>query len=170
MDVQNAAQVDYLAFFSTELPKQLAEMAALRDELQQRQGAMSAVVEANNLRQQAVDVLTKAQTDAATMKQDAERALSEAMAAKAQAEADAAGEKATLQSLLEEVNGKLRQLAEDKLAFDADTKKRKDAADKRDRELSARASELAAQQDAMAQDRTNLEMRIKKFSEAIGAL
>jgi len=56
------------------------------------------------------------------------------------------------------------------LAFDADAKKRKDAADKRDRELSARASELAAQQDAMAQDRANLEMRIKKFSEAIGAL
>lgn len=170
MEVQNVSQVDYLAFFSTELPKQLAEWSKLRDELQQRQGAMSAVVEANAMRQQAEDVLRKAQSDAEQMRSAAQAALDDANSKRAHVEGEMAQEQAKLAAILEETNAKLAALSEEKAAFAAHVKASQDAAAKQERDLASRLALLESQQKALSSDRSALEFRIKKFSEAIGTL
>ena len=51
--------VDYVAYFTKQLPKDLAAMAALRDELAVRQGALSAAEAALADRDAAAKVLAK---------------------------------------------------------------------------------------------------------------
>ena len=47
MNISNdSPAVDYVKYFTDQFPKDLAQMASLRDELAKRQGAMSAVQDA----------------------------------------------------------------------------------------------------------------------------
>ena len=78
----DTAAVNYVDYFTKQLPKDLAAMAVLRDELAQRQGAMSAVEDANKLKEQAAAALETAKTEAAAMLADAQTALDAAKAAK----------------------------------------------------------------------------------------
>ena len=61
----DTAAVNYVDYFTKQLPKDLAAMAVLRDELAQRQGAMSAVEDANKLKEQATAALETAKAEAA---------------------------------------------------------------------------------------------------------
>jgi Skp family chaperone for outer membrane proteins len=78
MDIANEKKpVDYLTFFTKQLPRDLAALATLRDELEKRQGAMTAVEDALKiksdavaLRQKAKDELEAARNEAATLAQE----------------------------------------------------------------------------------------------------
>ena len=54
-----------------DLPKNLAQMAALRDEIAKRQGAMSAVEDAAKAREDAAAYSAKVKADADALKQNA---------------------------------------------------------------------------------------------------
>jgi len=62
MNIANdSPSTDYITYFTQQLPKDLAAMAALRDELAKRQGALSAVEDANKMREEAKAELEKTQ-------------------------------------------------------------------------------------------------------------
>ena len=84
MDVSNDIQqpVDMVSYITKQLPKDLLQLITVRDELAKRQGAMSAVEDANKLKEQAAAALETAKTEAAAMLADAQTALDAAKAAK----------------------------------------------------------------------------------------
>ena len=66
MNVTNdKPDMDYVDYFTKQLPQDLAQMAALRDELAKRQGALSAVEQANADREKAAGELADAQLESA---------------------------------------------------------------------------------------------------------
>ena len=68
MNVFNTTgQIDYFDYFANQLPKDLAAMAQLRDELVKRQGALTAVDDANKLRIDAQAALADAKAQAADL-------------------------------------------------------------------------------------------------------
>ena len=67
----SAPTVDYVSYFTKQFPKDLAQMAALRDELEKRQGALTAVEDANKLRAEADDYAAKIKADVAGLLSDA---------------------------------------------------------------------------------------------------
>lgn len=68
MEVSNDTQpVDVVNYITTQLPKDLLNLIAVRDELAKRQGAMSAVEDANNLRAAAAAALESAKADSTEM-------------------------------------------------------------------------------------------------------
>ena len=72
MEISNDTShgVDYLYYFTTQLPQDLARLAALREELQVRQGAMSAVEDATRMRDEAAQILASAKEEADALKAD----------------------------------------------------------------------------------------------------
>ena len=65
MNVSNdSPTVNYVDYFTKQFPKDLAEMATLRDELAKRQGALSAVEESLKDREAAKAELEKAKVQA----------------------------------------------------------------------------------------------------------
>ena len=55
MDIANEKKpVDYLAYFTKQLPRDLAALATLRDELEKRQGSMTAVEDALKIKTDAM--------------------------------------------------------------------------------------------------------------------
>ncbi len=78
MDIANEKKpVDYLAYFTKQLPRDLAALATLRDELEKRQGAMTAVEDALKIKTDAValraaakDELDAARKEAAAIAQE----------------------------------------------------------------------------------------------------
>jgi hypothetical protein len=71
--VNDQPSVDYVTYFTEQLPKDLAAMAQLRDELAKRQGAMSAVEKANKDREKAAKELDAAVAKAALIIEDAQK-------------------------------------------------------------------------------------------------
>ena len=151
--------MDYMDYFTNQLPKNLATMAALRDELAVRQGALSAAQDAVADRAKAADELAAAKATAAEL---------------------IAGAKETRAALEQDQ----AQLKADRTAFDA-AKADSDAAlvaraDLLSRqEASCNANELrqaatAASLDARAADLTSatqaLEARVKAFQEKVAGL
>ena len=75
MQVSNdTPALNYVEYFTKQLPVDLATMAALRDELAIRQGALSAAQDAIADRAAATAELAKARTDAAAIMADAKTA------------------------------------------------------------------------------------------------
>lgn len=74
------ANVDLVDYFTKQMPLQLAQMAALKEELAKRQGALSAVEDANKLREKAAAELEAAKAEAADLKAAAKTALESAKA------------------------------------------------------------------------------------------
>ena len=64
---QDSAPMDYMDYFINQLPRNLATMAALRDELAVRQGALSAAQDAVADRAKAAEELAAARATAAEM-------------------------------------------------------------------------------------------------------
>ena len=83
MNITNdGAQTDYITYFTKQLPQDLANMAALRDELVLRQGALSAVEDSAKLRAEAAALLASTKDECATLKADSQAKNAEATAKK----------------------------------------------------------------------------------------
>ena len=83
MNITNdAAQTDYITYFTKQLPQDLAAMAALRDELALRQGALSAVEDSARLRAEAASLLAAAKDECAALKADSQAKNADATAKK----------------------------------------------------------------------------------------
>jgi hypothetical protein len=80
MDVSNDAQqpVDLVRYITEQLPEDLLKFMAVRDELEQRQGALSAVEATIRLKAEAVDVLNAAKEEAEAILADAQYRSNEA--------------------------------------------------------------------------------------------
>ena len=83
MNITNdGAQTDYITYFTKQLPQDLANMAALRDELALRQGALSAVEDSTKMREEAARTLASTKDECATLKTDTQAKNAEANAKK----------------------------------------------------------------------------------------
>lgn len=141
-------------------------MAALRDELAKRQGAMTAVEDANKLRADAEKVRADAEVESQKMLDYAKVTAKEADVRHA------------------ELNKRESALAGKVADFDADYNKRTSQLDarlkdiqKQEKSLQERESRLLASLEEMgkdkaklAADRENLDQRIKAFQEKVAAL
>ena len=80
MNIANdSAPTDYIAYFTKQLPQDLATMAALRDELALRQGALSAVDDSIKMREEAARTLASTNDECDALKADARVNNSEAL-------------------------------------------------------------------------------------------
>ena len=83
MNITNdGAQTDYITYFTKQLPQDLAAMAALRDELALRQGALSAVEDSAKMREEAARTLASTKDECAALKADSQAKNAEATAKK----------------------------------------------------------------------------------------
>ena len=148
MNISNdTPALNYVEYFTKQLPVDLANMAALRDELAVRQGALSAAQ------------LKTAQDEAA------------AILADAKAENDASKVKAA------ELKAREKALDEQTKAFNASSAERETvlasrekAAAARDAVLEQTQANLTALSTKLAADQTALDERVKTFQDKVAAL
>lgn len=155
--------VDYIAYFTKQLPRDLARMAELRDELEKRQGAMMAVDEINAAKAAADEALAQARVEAEAMKAAAKATLTSAKAKEAMVaereKAHAEREKA----FNADVEVKTAQLAKQEADIVAKTAYL-------ERELSDRAAALDAVAAKLDVEKRALDIRIQNFQAKVAAL
>jgi len=161
--IDSSKLVDY---FTKQLPLDLAQMAILRDEIARRQGAMTAVDEANQAKIDADIYLAKA-------KAEADELVSSANTQKQLADAK-----------LKELNQQQKDLDAKQISFDADMdfknvtlNKRKKAADaldaslaKREADVKAREATASATEAKLASYQLELDGRIKAFQAKVASI
>lgn len=167
MDIANEKKpVDYLAYFTKQLPRDLAAMATLRDELEKRQGAMTAVEDALKIKADAAALRAQAQSEL-----DAARKETAAISHELKIKIDLADarEKAADQrdSDFEKRN---REVNADLLARDKALRQREDTVVAAERDLSGREARLANGEAKLAADTKALDDRIKAFQSKVAAL
>jgi hypothetical protein len=151
--------MDYMDYFTNQLPKNLATMAALRDELAIRQGALSAAQEAVADRAKAAEELAAARATAAELVAGAQDARAALIADQAALTADRAAFDAA------------------KADSDADFAARMDLLSRQEASCNAtelRQANMAASLDARDADLASatqaLEARVKAFQEKVAGL
>jgi len=155
--------VDYIAYFTKQLPQDLARMAELRDELEKRQGAMTAVDKINAAKVEADEALAQARREADAMTAAAKSALAKA---KAKELASEEREKAlTERENAFAVTSNNRASALDKQAADVVAKTQY-----LERDLASRSDALTAQTAKIEADRQALDARIQSFQTKVAAL
>ena len=170
MDISNGSGgIDsnkFIDYFTKQLPLDLAQMATLRDELERRQGAMTAVDDANKAKLEADAILAKAKTEAQNLI------------------AQTNSQKQIADKLIVDLNQQQKDLDLKKINFDnqvdfqnAELNKRTKAADKRDdvlteRETIVKQKELdnSAKEAELAQYQIELDSRIKAFQDKVKLL
>jgi hypothetical protein len=170
MDISNGSggidSSKFIDYFTKQLPLDLAQMATLRDELERRQGAMTAVDDANKAKLEADAILTSAKAEAEDLVKQTSL------------------QKQAADKLLAELNERQKVLDLKQIGFDneidlknADLAKRTKAADKRDstlveRELAVKEKEVnnAAKEAQLAQYQSELDTRIKAFQDKVSSL
>ena len=170
MDISNGSGgIDsnkFIDYFTKQLPLDLAQMATLRDELERRQGAMTAVDDANKAKLEADAILASA------------KAESEDLIAQTNSQ------KQIADKLIVDLNQQQKDLDLKKINFDnqvdfqnAELNKRTKAADKRDdvlteRETIVKQKELdnSAKEAELAQYQVELDSRIKAFQDKVKLL
>jgi hypothetical protein len=157
--VNEQPNVDYVTYFTQQLPKDLAAMAQLRDELAKRQGAMSAVEKANKDREKAAKVLEAATAEAATIVADAQK-VADANAAK----------KAELYVLETELVADRKAFAAETVAKTADLMTREQQVASREAAVVVQQAEYASKLQALEADRAALDARVKAFQDKVAAL
>lgn len=157
--VNDNPNVDYLTYFTTQMPKDLAQMAALRDELSKRQGAMSAVESAIADRAAASEELKAAKTEAKELLADAKNKNVAATTKGKELDAKElalniryADVEVVLQSKTNAVIERERLVSANETSLSL---------------FQAKLEERAAQLDA---DRAMLESRVKVFQDKVAAL
>jgi chromosome segregation ATPase len=157
--VNDNPNVDYLAYFTTQMPKDLAQMAALRDELAKRQGAMSAVEAAVADRAAASAALDAAKAEAKDLLADAKDKNAAATAKGKELDvrekafnAGCASMEVALQAKADAVAERERRASSNEVSQAA---------------LKDKLEERAAQLDA---DRAVLDSRVKAFQDKVAAL
>ena len=170
MDISNGSGgIDsnkFIDYFTKQLPLDLAQMATLRDELERRQGAMTAVDDANKAKLEADAILAKAKAEAQNLI------------------AQTNSKKQIADKLIVDLNQQQKDLDLKKINFDnqvdfqnAELNKRTKAADKRDdvlteRETIVKQKELdnSAKEAELAQYQVELDSRIKAFQDKVKLL
>jgi len=160
MDVVHDNQpLDVVKYITTQLSQDLLNLIAVRDELAKRQGAMSAVEDASNLRTAAAAALESAKTDSAEM-----LALAREELAMAKVKSSA------LNALELELNA--RETAFDDASAQIVKNQDLTARSLESREISAteRETRLEAAEAALASAQKTLAARIAVFQEKVAAL
>ena len=154
----DTGSVDFLKLVE-DLPKNLAQMAALRDELAKRQGAMSAVEDAAKAREEAAAYSAKVKADVDALKEDAkgkhDAAVKKAKDLDAREKAFSDAESDT--KVANEVAAKALTAREKAVAA------REDAAAKRDADLQAKL-------EAYNAEKATFDERVKAFQAKVSAL
>jgi len=160
MNIANdSPSMDYVTYFTQQLPKDLATMAALRDELAKRQGALSAVEDANKMREDAKVELEKAKADAAAMVADAKEL-------NAAAKAKTAELKAKQEKLTADEVAFAQMAAEKDKEFSLKQTQIQNTLDN----LSKREKELNVLSENLEQGKKELDARIKALQDKIASL
>ena len=164
MNVFNdSPQIDYVDYFTNQLPKDLAAMAQLRDELARRQGALTAVDDANKLRTEAAAILADAQTQYADLTAKARTEYDSSMA-----KIKAAQSK--LDSTLKELNAREKAFDDSYAARVADVTRRETNSAILEKELADMQTRLDLQAAKLTADRAALDARIKAFQDKVASL
>jgi hypothetical protein len=146
-------------YFIKQFPSDLAQMMAARDELAQRQGAISAVQDANKLRAEA-DVY------AATSK-----ATSDDVLVKAKADAtDAKAKKAEADDLVKSLTNQRAELDAYVKAKEKELTTRENSASSREDVLVNAEAALKVAQDKLVSDQAEFDARIKAFQDKVNSL
>lgn len=157
--INDSSSVDYLTYFTKQMPKDLAAMAVLRDELAVRQGALSAAEDTVKLKAQAAAALESATAEAAAILADAKE---QNAAAKAKKSAQDTREK-QLDVRENEFLAKSDARDKDLTLRETQMQKQIDALDAKDAKLFAASAKLD-------EDRTALEARIKAFQDKVASI
>jgi len=170
MDISNGSGgIDsgkFIDYFTKQLPLDLAQMATLRDELARRQGAMTAVDEANKAKLEADGILASAKAEAEDLVK--QTSLQKQIADK----------------LIADLNEQQKALDLKQISFDnqmdfknEDLVKRTKAANKKDealveREIAVKQKELdnLAKEAELTQYQVELDSRIKAFQDKVKLL
>jgi len=163
---QDNSPMDYLNYFTNQLPKDLAQLAALRDELVIRQGSLTAVEEAVTDRKQAAIELADARSASKDMLESARMAQADAERMASQLKLD--------RNMFNEAKAKSDAAAADRDALLSRREASWNANDARQAATTAsleiRATELDARAAALANDTQALEARVKAFQEKVARL
>ena len=170
MDISNGSGgIDsnkFIDYFTKQLPLDLAQMATLRDELERRQGAMTAVDDANKAKLEADAILASAKAESEDLIKQTN------------------SQKQIADKLIQDLNQQQKDLDLKQINFDnqvdfqnAELNKRTKAADKRDdvlteRETIVKQKELdnSAKEAELAQYQVELDSRIKAFQDKVKLL
>ena len=146
-------------YFSTQFLKDLGQMAALRDELAKRQGALSAVEDAKKLR---------AEADAYAQSRQGETDINLAQAKEANSVAKAL--QASLDAREADLNTREGKLNNDVAAQVKAVEAHKQAV--KDAEVSLQSTEKALKlaQDKLAADQAALDGRVKAFQDKVASI
>lgn len=150
---------DYVDYFTRQLPLDLARMSSLRDELEKRQGAISAVEDTLRDRARAAAEYSQAKADAAKILEGADEKIKAIVADRV-------------------------KLDNDKAAFVADVDAREKALAQREKSVEVRELRVANNETALAKEKTLLDQaqaklasdnavldaRIKTFQEKVAKL
>ena len=155
MNVSNdTPPMDYVNYFTKQLPIDLANMTSLRDELALRQGAISAVQDAANDRAAAKAELDAARVSAADLLANVDQQRKTVQAASDKLAADTAAFVSSRDEFF-----KYRDATEANIA------KRIASAEARAADLGALGSKLDARSAQLDKDTQALEARVKSFQE-----
>jgi hypothetical protein len=170
MDISNGSggidSSKFIDYFTKQLPLDLAQMATLRDELERRQGAMTAVDDANKAKLEADGILASAKAEAEDLVK--QTSLQKQIADK----------------LITDLNEQQKALDLKQISFDnqvdfqnAELVKRTKAANKKDealveREIAVKQKELdnLAKEAELTQYQVELDSRIKAFQDKVKLL
>lgn len=158
-DSTASGPVDYVDYFTKQLPLELARLANLRDELEKRQGGLSAVQAAMEDREVARKTLADAEAKAAVV---------DAALRDREATVTAREQKV----VLAEKDFEAKQKAADAAAKarDADLTRREKACAFAEDDLKMRENDLAKGQAKLAADRHNLDNHIAAFQQKVASL
>lgn len=160
MNISNdTPALNYVEYFTKQLPVDLATMAALRDELAIRQGALSAAQDAVADRAKAVTELTAAKEQSAAML----------------AAAKDKNDKAKIKT--DELDARELDLTNQIKAFETSSAERNAALttrentfDTRERRQNENQTRLDALEAKLAEDQASLDARVKDFQAKVAAL
>ena len=163
MDISNGAggidSSKLVEYFSTQFLKDLGQMAVLRDELAKRQGALSAVEDANRIR---------AEADAYAQSRQGETDINLAQAKEANAVAKAL--QVSLDAREADLNTRQGQLDKDTAALAKAVATHKQAVTAAEASLHSAQNDLKLAQDKLAADQAALDARVKAFQEKVASI
>jgi len=168
MNISNdgSGGVDYVTYFTKQFPKDLAAMASLRDELEARQGALTAVNDANQLRKDAEEVKAKAIAEAESSTAAAKQYL-----------ADAKAKNDDVNARIADLTTNETALARAKADYEANRAVDEKSLAERIKAVSVRETQANAREDALAKtaaelktQQDSLDARIKAFQAKVAAL
>lgn len=155
----SAPTVDYVSYFTKQFPKDLAQMAALRDELEKRQGALTAVEEANKLRAEADDYAAKIKADVDGLLADVRDKNRRLDAARTNLDASAASFRQEVEATDKALAAREKEVA----AREKTVASRMTALDAKDVEIQNLAAKLVSAQ-------VEFDSRVKAYQERVASL